>query len=180
MQDLEHEFRRLKTLAEEAAAQVADDGFFSALGVGDNSIPVLLKHMGGNLRSRWREVLTTDGEKPDRHRDQEFVIGDNESRDDIMRIWELGWATLFDSLATLGPDDWERTIYIRREPHTVRQATYRCLTHMACHVGQVVLLAKHHVGASWRTLSIPRGETDTYNEKQGDYRSDHPQSAKTQ
>jgi len=179
MQDLEHEFRRLKTLAEEAAAQLDDDGFIPTLGDGDNSIPVLMKHIGGNLRSRWTDFLTTDGEKPDRHRDREFHIGDAESHDDIRKIWELGWAALFEALGSLRPDDWERTVFIRREPHTVRQASYRSLGHIAYHVGQIVLLAKHHAGESWRTLSIPRGETEKYNAQLGAHTSGQAENGGT-
>ena len=171
VEDLAPEFKRLKALAEEAASQVNDDAFFTPLGDGDNSIAVLMKHVGGNLRSRWTDFLTTDGEKPDRHRDGEFIVDGAENRASIVEQWERGWAVLLDALGSLNADDWNKTVHIRREPHSVRQASLRCLSHMAYHVGQIVLVAKHSAGDAWQTLSIPRGDSERYNALGGSYTS---------
>src|SRR5690606_5792830 len=128
-----------------------------------NSVAVLMKHVGGNLRSRWTGFLTTDGEKPDRDRDSEFAIGPDDSRDRILDRWQEGWRCLEDALRSLDPADLERTVHIRGEPHTVPQALHRSLAHTAQHTGQIVLLAKHLCGSAWRTLSIPRGQSAAYN-----------------
>lgn len=154
------EFRRLKDQADRAMAQVDDAAFFQTLDAESNSIAIIVKHVGGNLRSRWRDFLTTDGEKPDRDRDGEFVIATGDTRASLLDGWERGWAHVLDELGRLGPDDVQRTVRIRGEPHTVLQATQRSLAHTAGHVGQIVFLAKHFVGARWQSLSVPRRKSE--------------------
>jgi hypothetical protein len=157
------EFKRMKSLADGAIAQVTPEQFFAVLSDGDNSIAVIVKHLGGNLLSRWSAFLTTDGEKPGRNRDSEFEITTTDTQPALMRQWESGWSTLFSALEPLTEPDLARTITIRGEPHTVLQATNRQLTHYSYHVGQIVFLAKHHAGASWRTLSVARGKSAEFN-----------------
>lgn len=148
-------FRRQKALADRALAQVPDDAWHRALDPESNALSVIVRHVGGNLRSRWRDVRTTDGEKPDRDRDGEFAATDL-GRDAILADWEAGWAVAFATFDTLTPGDLARRVTIRGEPHTLAQALVRSLDHTGQHVGQIVQLAKHHAGADWRTLSIPR------------------------
>jgi Protein of unknown function (DUF1572) len=158
------EFRGLKELADKAAAQVGDEEFFRAIDPESNSIAVIMKHMAGNLRSRWTDFLTSDGEKPDRHRDTEFVA-ETEDRAAILERWEAGWRTLFDTLESLKPEDIDRTVLIRGEPHTVVEAVNRQLSHYGQHTGQIVFLAKHLKSSDWKTLSIPRGQSEAVNER---------------
>jgi uncharacterized damage-inducible protein DinB len=160
--DTVREMRRLKAVAEAAVAQIADDQYNAPLGTEDNSVAVLMKHVGGNLRSRWTDFLDSDGEKPDRHRDQEFIIGEDEDRAAIERIWDTGWQALFDTLGSLEPADMTRTVAIRGQPHEVPEAIFRSMTHVAYHVGQIVMLAKHYAGDRWQTLSIARGKSEEY------------------
>ncbi len=148
-------FRRQKALADRALAQVPDDAWHRALDPESNPLAVIVRHVGGNLRSRWRDVWTTDGEKPDRDRDGEFA-GTDLGRDAILADWDAGWAAAFDTFGALTADDLTRRVTIRGEPHTLAQALVRSLDHTGQHVGQIVLLAKHHAGDDWRTLSIPR------------------------
>jgi hypothetical protein len=150
------EFRRLKKLSEDAVAQVPDGDLTVMLDAESNSIAIVMKHMAGNLRSRFTDFLTTDGEKPDRNRDAEFEIEGPLDRDAMLAHWERGWTTLFAILDELSTSDLLRDIYIRGERHTVLQALTRALTHQAYHVGQIVFLAKHFRSAEWRSLSIPR------------------------
>ncbi|MGH7459677.1 MAG: DUF1572 family protein [Longimicrobiales bacterium] len=154
-EDVAFVYRQQRKLAEAAAQQLDDTQFFHTLDPGSNSIAVIMKHVGGNLRSRWTHFLRSDGEKADRNRDGEFVAAD-ESRDDIMRVWSEGWQALEATLASLTPADLEHTVTIRGEPHTVIQALLRNLAHSAHHAGQIVLLAKALARDEWRTLSIPR------------------------
>jgi hypothetical protein len=154
------EFEKQKALADAAMEQLDDAGFFAKLDPEANSVAVIVKHMAGNLRSRWREFLTTDGEKPDRHRDQEFEVA--ESRAALLRAWEAGWQTLFGTLHALTPDDLLRTVHIRGQALSVLEALERALTHAAQHSGQIVLLAKHACGPTWRTLSIPKGRSEDW------------------
>ena len=121
--------------------------------------------MAGNMRSRFTDFLTSDGEKPDRNRDQEFELGMDASRKDLMQAWEQGWKIVFDSILALKPEDVEKTITIRREPHTVLQALNRALTHLAYHTGQIVYLAKYFRSDSWKALSVPRGKSEEFNSK---------------
>jgi hypothetical protein len=159
------EFRGLKRLADKAVAQVNDEEFFRAVDPESNSIAVIMKHMAGNMRSRWTDFLTTDGEKPDRRRDSEFLV-EGEDRRAIEEMWEAGWRSLFGALAPLEPDDLTRNVLIRREPHTVVEAVNRQLTHYGEHVGQIIFLAKHLKSSGWKTLSIPRGQSAAFNKKQ--------------
>lgn len=152
-------FRKQKELAERALAQVDDAAFFAVLDAESNSLAVIVQHVAGNQRSRWRDFLTADGEKPDRNRDGEFELAPGATRADVMARWDEGWSLLFDALAGLAPDDLLRTVTIRGEPHSVLQAIDRQLVHYAQHAGQIVLLAKHWAGPAWRTLSIPRGRS---------------------
>ncbi len=152
-----------RRLAERALAQVDDAQFFAALDGETNSLAVVAKHLGGNLRSRWRDFLTTDGEKPDRERDSEFVIAAGTRREEVMALWEEGWEHLEGTLATLAPEDLARQVTIRGEPHGVVDAIHRQLAHTAYHVGQIVMLARHHAGEGWKTLSVPRGGTVEFN-----------------
>ena len=149
-------FQRQKELAEKAIAQVSDDDFFRTLDPEANSIAVIVKHIGGNLRSRWTDFLTTDGEKPTRDRDSEFVVPGETSRADVMSMWNAGWATLFDAFAQLRPSDLMTVVVIRKESMPAIAAMHRALAHISQHVGQIVLLAKHYRSADWKTLSIPR------------------------
>lgn len=153
--DMRRAFAAQKDLADRAVAQLPDDHVFRTLDADANSIAVIMKHVGGNLRSRWTDFLSTDGEKPDRNRDAEFEI-DKPSRAEIERIWEAGFATLYQTLESLRPADLLATVHIRGEPLTVVEALDRSLAHTAQHVGQVILLAKHWRAGEWQTLSIPR------------------------
>ncbi len=172
LDDIVKLYRQHKKQCERAVAQVSDEEFFVALPGNPNSIAVIMKHLGRNHRSRWRDFLTTDGEKRDRDRDTEFVV-DGESRADIMAHWEEGWGIAFDSLATLVPEDLERTITIRGEPHSVVQAIHRNLNHVVYHTGQIVHMARHLAGDRWKTLSVPPGKSQEFNakmrEKYGDW-----------
>ncbi len=163
LEDATREFRRLKKLADDAMAQVADPDFFRALDPESNSIALIVKHIAGNLRSRWTDFLTTDGEKPARHRDQEFKATDTETREALTERWERGWSLVFDTMESLTPADLETTVLIRAERHTVFKAIQRQLTHTAYHVGQIVFLAKHCRSSGWQALSIPRGKTEEFN-----------------
>jgi uncharacterized damage-inducible protein DinB len=160
--DAVRSFRSYKKLAERAIEQVSDEEFFAAIDAESNSLAVIVKHIAGNLHSRWRDFLTTDGEKPDRNRDTEFeMIGD--TRESLMDFWERGWQTLFDSLERLSEDDFARTVTIRGEPHTVVEAINRQLTHYSYHVGQIVFLAKHLKSSEWKNLSVPRNRSADFN-----------------
>jgi hypothetical protein len=156
LEDVRAQFRKLKKLAEDALAQTRDDELGQALDSESNSLAVIAKHMAGNLRSRFTDFLTTDGEKPDRNRDGEFEVEGTPSRAAVLADWESGWARLFGTLEALTPDDLLRDVYIRGERHSVMQALDRQMTHHAYHVGQIVFLAKHFRSADWRTLSMPR------------------------
>ncbi|MGE5851434.1 MAG: DUF1572 family protein [Candidatus Methylomirabilota bacterium] len=150
------QLRKLKDLADKAMAQIRDENWFTTLGEESNSIAVIVKHMAGNMRSRWTDFLTSDGEKPDRKRDMEFEIGVRDAKESLLKRWEIGWRCLFDALTPLKPEDLSKTVLIRGEPLSVMQAINRQLSHYAYHVGQIVFLAKHFVGATWQSLSVPR------------------------
>ena len=150
------QLRKLKAQADKAMAQVDDVQLFSLIDADANSIALIVKHVAGNMRSRWTDFLTTDGEKPDRHRDTEFERDAEDTREALLARWEAGWELLFDTLASLQPADLGKTVMIRREPHTVVQAINRQTSHYSAHVGQIVLLAKHFAGPRWHTLSIPK------------------------
>jgi uncharacterized damage-inducible protein DinB len=163
-----HEMHRLKALADGALDQLDDRQWFASPGGEGNSVAVIVKHMAGNMRSRWRDFLTTDGEKPDRNRDLEFEI-EGDTRAVVTDLWESGWAQLFSALEGLEDADLGRTVTIRGEPHSVMQAIMRQLTHYAYHVGQIVHLAKEQAGDRWRTLSVPKRGSAAFNERPKGY-----------
>lgn len=156
-------FRDYKALAERAIRQLRDEDLLASLDPEDNSIGVLMRHISGNMLSRWTDFLTTDGEKPWRRRDHEFVLPDPLGKDDLMAEWDKGWECLFDALEGLTPPDLERTVMIRGRAHSVIEAVNRQLTHYAYHVGQIVFLAKHFRGEMWQSLSIPRNRSHEFN-----------------
>lgn len=164
LRDALQRFTDAKAGADRAIAQLPDAALWVALDPESNSVGVLMRHLAGNMRSRWRDFLTTDGEKPDRHRDQEFVEPADRSRAAILADWESGWAQLFSELKTIRPEDLERTTHARHEPMSAISAINRQLMHAALHIGQIVFLAKHLRTGSWKTLSIERGQSDAYNE----------------
>jgi hypothetical protein len=154
-------FRAYKRMAESAMSQVSEADLFRPLHEESNSVAIIAKHISGNLRSRWTDFLTTDGEKPDRHRDSEFE-GSGTKREDIMASWNAGWNELLSALDSLSGEDLKRTVYIRGEAHSVLKAIQRSLAHTASHVGQIVFLSKHLCGPRWKTLSIPRGKSEEF------------------
>jgi len=164
LKDAAKVFRNLKRLADGAAAQVSDEEFFRTIDAESNSVALIMKHVAGNLRSRWTDFLNSDGEKPDRQRDSEFV-SEGEDRAAILERWEAGWQTLFDTLDSLAGVDLLHTVPIRGEPHTVVEAVNRQLSHYGQHVGQIVFLAKHLRSSEWKTLSIARGQSEVFNKK---------------
>ncbi|MGE5414174.1 MAG: DUF1572 family protein [Syntrophomonadaceae bacterium] len=153
------QFRKYKKLAEGALAQVADADFFRTIDPESNSVALVVKHMAGNMRSRWTDFRTSDGEKPDRDRDEEFEVRDTDTRESLMAAWEAGWALTFEAIAPLRSEDLLAEVRIRGQAHTVIQAVHRQLTHYAYHVGQIVLLARHFAGPRWTSLSIPKGKS---------------------
>jgi hypothetical protein len=162
LEEIKRQFRGHQRMGEKALAQLEEKDFFVALDPESNSIAGLVKHISGNARSRFTDFLTTDGEKPDRFRDQEFEISEKTTREEVMRWWEQGWTYVFSALDSLKPEDVLRTVTIRQEPHTVMQALNRALAHYAQHIGQIVFLAKHLRSSAWQTLSIPRGKSEDY------------------
>ena len=158
-------FRTHKKLAERAFAQLSDEEFFRTIDAESNSIAVNIKHMAGNMLSRWTDFLTTDGEKPDRNRDMEFVIEPSTTKKEVLDYWERGWACVFAALEPLKPEDFEKTITIRGEPHTIVMAINRQLMHYSYHIGQIVFLAKHFRSTQWNSLSIPRNKSAEFNLK---------------
>ena len=157
--------RAYKKLAEKALAQLEDAEFFITLDGEGNSVAVIMKHMAGNMFSRWTDFLTTDGEKPDRNRDQEFVIEPGRGKDALLDYWQRGWQCVFDALEPLRGADLGKKVTIRGEEHTVIQAINRQLMHYANHIGQIVFLAKHFRSVEWKSLSIPRNRSAEFNEK---------------
>ena len=165
---LDEAFRSLrgqKRLADGAIAQLSDEQFFATLDPESNSVAIIMKHITGNMRSRFTDFLTTDGEKPDRNRDLEFVIDTAATRGELLQAWEQHWTLLFDTLNSLHPEDLARRVTIRGEPHSVLQAINRQVAHYSQHVGQIVFLAKHLRSQEWKTLSVPRGESEEFNRK---------------
>jgi hypothetical protein len=159
LDDVLVQLRKLKDQGDKAVAQIDDAQLFAVLDAEANSIAVLMKHLAGNMRSRWTDFLTSDGEKPDRDRDREFAGEPDDTRAAILARWEDGWNCTFRAVSGLTPDDLGRTVSIRGVPHTVVEAIHRQMTHYAAHVGQIVLLAKHYAGAKWQTLSIAKGKS---------------------
>lgn len=156
-------FREYKELAEKAFEQIDGEEFFLTLDVEANSIAVIIKHLAGNMISRWTDFLTSDGEKPDRQRDMEFVITAGTTRDELLAYWERGWACVFNAIEPLRPEDFDRKVLIRGEEHSIIEAINRQLTHYAYHTGQIVFLAKHIRSAEWKSLSIPRNRSAEFN-----------------
>ena len=157
-------FRYYKRLADRAMEQAPDDALFTVLDEESNSIAIIVKHLAGNMRSRWTNFLTSDGEKPDRNRDMEFEAP-AKTWAELMAQWEPGWKLLFEVMATLTDADLGRTVTIRGEAHSAMQAINRNLTHTAYHVGQIVFLAKHFSGSKWNSLTVPRGQSADFNAK---------------
>jgi len=165
LDEARRQFRGYKRLGEGALAQLKDEELLVTLDPESNSVAIIVKHMAGNMRSRFTDFLTTDGEKADRHRDQEFEPSSQTVRADVMQWWESGWSCVFSAIEALRPEDVQRTVTIRGEPHTVLQAINRQLAHYAYHVGQIVFLAKHLRSTDWKSLSIPRGQSEAVNRK---------------
>lgn len=162
LEEARRQMRGHKRMGEGAMAQLSDADFFVTLDPESNSVAILVKHLAGNMRSRFTDFLTTDGEKPDRFRDREFEVGGVTTRDDVMRWWEEGWACLMGAIDALKPEDVMRTVTIRGEPHTVLQAINRQIAHYAAHIGQIVFLTKHLRSSEWNTLTIPRGKSEEF------------------
>jgi hypothetical protein len=162
LQDSLGVFHYYKKLAEGAMAQCPDDALFTSIDAESNSIAIIVKHMSGNMRSRWTDFLTTDGEKPDRNRDTEFEDAPK-TRTELMQMWDRGWKYVFDALTPLTDEDVDRMITIRTESHSVMQAINRQVAHYSYHVGQIVFLAKHLAADSWQTLSVPKKKSAEFN-----------------
>ncbi len=157
-------FRFYKNMGERAMEQLSDEQLFIALDEEMNSIAIIVKHMAGNMRSRWTDFLTSDGEKPDRNRDTEFVAPPK-TRAELMRVWNDGWDRVFHALEPLSDGDMEHKVLIRNEPHSVMQAINRQIAHYSYHCGQIVFLAKHLKGSDWKTLSVPRNKSADFNRR---------------
>lgn len=169
LEDITLSFRKQKELAEKAFRQVAHGDFFKQPGEHSNSIAVIIKHVAGNLASRWTDFLTTDGDKPGRNRDGEFIIGPQDTRPALLAAWEAGWTSLFQTLENLGEDDLLKKVTIRREEHTVFQAIHRSLTHTAYHVGQIVYLSRMVTADGWTWITIAPGQSRKWQEEGGKY-----------
>jgi len=162
LEEARRQLRGHKRMGEGAMTQLRDDDFFLTLDPESNSVAILVKHLAGNMRSRFTDFLTSDGEKPDRFRDREFEIGRGTTRAEVMRWWEEGWNCVFAAIDSLKPEDVMRTVTVRGQPHSVMQAINRQIAHYAQHTGQIVLLCKHLRSSEWKTLSIPRGKSEAY------------------
>jgi hypothetical protein len=163
LEEAQRQLQGHKRMGEGAMAQLSDEEIFRAIDAESNSVAIIVKHLAGNMRSRFTDFLTSDGEKPNRHRDTEFIIDSTTTRANIMNWWEQGWQTVFEALAALTPEDVTKTVSIRSEPHTVLQAVNRAIAHYASHLGQIVFLAKHLKSSEWQTLSVPRGKSEELN-----------------
>ena len=168
--DILRTFRNYRKLGESALVQVADADLGRLIDPDANSIAIVVKHVGGNLRSRFADFLTSDGEKPDRHRDGEFEVSGSPSRAEILRWWNEGWDIALASIGALEPGDLGRTVFIRQEPFLVVEALNRSAGHTAYHVGEIVMLAKHFAGPGWKSLSIPKGQSAQFSK--GTFKSD--------
>ena len=156
-------FRAYKKLADKAIEQTKDEELFVTLDEESNSIAIVMKHMAGNMLSRWTDFLTSDGEKPDRNRDMEFVIESQTTRGEVIAYWERGWKCVFEAVKALTPADLDRRVSIRGQEHTIVQAINRQLTHYSYHIGQIVFLAKYFRSTDWKSLSIPRNKSAAFN-----------------
>lgn len=155
-------FRHYKRLADNAIAQCPDDKLCAEIDPESNSIAIIMKHMVGNMRSRWSDFLTSDGEKPDRQRDTEFETPAT-TREELLALWDSGWKLLLDALTPLIDTDLSATVTIRAEPHSVTQAINRQIAHYSYHIGQIVYLARHFAGSQWKTLTIPKNKSTEFN-----------------
>jgi hypothetical protein len=162
LEEARRQFRGHKRMGEAAMGQLHDEDFFVTIDPESNSVAILVKHLAGNMRSRFTDFLTSDGEKPDRFRDREFEITKETTRADVMKWWDDGWNIVFGAIESLKPEDIMRTVTIRGEPHSVLQALNRQIAHYAQHTGQIVFLCKHLRSSEWKTLSIPRGKSEEY------------------
>jgi len=162
LDEARRQMRGHKRMGEGAMAQLRDEDFFVTLDPESNSVAILVKHLAGNMRSRFTDFVTSDGEKPDRFRDREFDVTATTTRADVMRWWEEGWSSVLITIEALKPEDVTHTVTIRNEPHTVLQAINRQIAHYAQHIGQIVFLAKHLRSTEWKTLSIPRGKSEEF------------------
>jgi uncharacterized damage-inducible protein DinB len=167
--DVVFSYRKQKEWADQAIAQLSDAEFFTKPGEKSNSVAAIVKHLAGNLRSRWTDFLTSDGDKPWRDRDNEFVIGPDDSRERLLDAWRLGWEALFGSLALLGEEHLLQKITIRGEPHTVLQAIQRGLTHAAYHTGQILYIARLVKKGEWQYITIPPGQSQQFRDQGGKY-----------
>jgi len=156
------QMRGYKRMGEGAMTQLRDEDFFVTLDPESNSVAILVKHLAGNMRSRFSDFLTSDGEKPDRFRDHEFELTEATTRAEVMKWWDEGWGCVLGAIEALKPEDVMRTVTIRGEPHTVLQAINRQIAHYSAHIGQIVFLAKHLRSSEWKTLSIPRGKSEEF------------------
>jgi hypothetical protein len=164
--DVRRAFRNYKALGDAALKNTPDTHLHTEIDPNSNSLAVIVKHVAGNLRSRFRDFLTTDGEKPDRDRDSEFEMSERVSRSTILQWWEAGWSAVLGAIDALTVDDLTRTITIRGEAFAVTEALNRSVTHTAYHVGQMVYLARHFAGPAWKSLTIPKGESAKYSQGQ--------------
>ena len=162
LEEARRQMRGHKRMGENAMSQLRDEDFFVTLDPESNSVAILVKHLAGNMRSRFTDFLSTDGEKPDRFRDREFEVTPATTRAEVMKWWEEGWSRVFAAIESLKPEDVMRTVTIRGEPHTVLQAINRQIAHYAQHTGQIVFLAKHLRSSEWKTLTIPRGKSEEF------------------
>jgi hypothetical protein len=167
LKDATEVFLYYRRLAERAMEQVSEEALYTILDSESNSIAIIVKHVGGNLRSRWTDFLTSDGEKPDRDRDSEFETPPS-TRGELIAFWDSGWQRLLGSLESLTDEDLSRTIRIRGEAHSVMQAINRSITHIAYHVGQITCLAKHMAASNWKSLTVPRGMSAEFNARVGE------------
>jgi len=168
LEEARRQLRGHKRMGDKAMSQLQDQEFFVTLDPESNSIAILVKHLAGNMRSRFTDFLTSDGEKPDRFRDREFEVTPATTRSEVMNWWEQGWTIVFGAIDPLKPEDVMRTITIRGEPHSVLQAINRQIAHYAQHIGQIVFLAKHLRSSEWKTLSIARGKSEEFNQQKSD------------
>jgi uncharacterized protein DUF1572 len=164
LEDSISSLRAYKKLAEKALDQLSEEEVFVTIDEESNSVAVIMKHIAGNMLSRWTDFLTTDGEKLDRNRDMEFVIEPHATKEDLLAYWEKGWNRFFAALEPLQPQDFDKKVLIRGEEHTIVQAINRQMTHYAYHIGQIVFLAKHFRSNEWKSLSIPRNRSVAFNQ----------------
>ncbi len=169
LHNIYQEYMRLKQLSDRALAQIDDEAFFRQTDPQGNSMAILIKHIAGNMRSRWRDFLTSDGEKPDRQREREFMLEEMDTRAHLMARWEASWNILRNTLTSLQAADLEKEITIRGESHAVPEALHRQLTHYAYHTGQIVQMARSQAGDQWQSLSIPKGQSEQFNKNPQSY-----------